>query len=650
MQNDFYQQLLANFFFSPSGLFIAIDPDGIFEDVNLLTTFKENGFQILRYENPIEFRYQFEKSYRTKKGKNDGQKFLILFPNAQNRKNELPYDILKNARIVSLGLADLFPGMDISALRNLPGEFYAQLFRLRSGYAQERLGQKASIDFIFTEIFGLEPGLICDEKTLLISLLKLHQQNTSLPELYSQHLLQKLSKQAALRNLPLKELIFDRSDFFHILQHSWEVFIRQIEEKPLENQIDQGWVFNPDLFKIFEVQALVKNYFHEGNLKPVKSELVFKEKAAWYLAGLQNVAEYQQEKIAALNQLIQPLLESSSTQSYQVWFKIAQLWAEIKSTFLQIESFDDPQILQTETNLSDQFETWIRANFDSLLSLPPVQPVLVHHIPQMIARQLRQNCCQKSALIVLDGMAYWQWLIIKNGLLKHSKLLNLKSQAVFAWIPSITAVSRQAIFSGLQPQYFSESILHTNQESKLWETFWQKEGYQENEIQYFRNIENKNIFTEILPQNKILGLVINTVDEIMHGNVLGEKGMLSHLQQWSEGDYFCSLLNALISQGYKIWLTSDHGNLETTQQIKLSEGALAASAGERVRVYQQIENRKIVANTADWSSASLPDDYYPLLAKDKYSFSKQSGKIITHGGASLEEVIVPLIEIGEKYE
>ena len=79
-----------------------------------------------------------------------------------------------------------------------------------------------------------------------------------------------------------------------------------------------------------------------------------------------------------------------------------------------------------------------------------------------------------------------------------------------------------------------------------------------------------------------------------------------------------------------------------------SEGAIAETRGERARIYPTPELRSQVAknfpDTAIWHPAGLPSIYYPLLAKGTNAFINKGKSTVTHGGFSMEEVIVPLIK------
>jgi len=108
-------------------------------------------------------------------------------------------------------------------------------------------------------------------------------------------------------------------------------------------------------------------------------------------------------------------------------------------------------------------------------------------------------------------------------------------------------------------------------------------------------------------------------------------------------------LNILLDSGFDITLTSDHGNIEAYGCGSPKEGAVAEVRGERVRIFSdELLRKKVKASFPDsieWPSVGLPDDFLPLIAPDRTAFVGEGARIVTHGGISLEEVIVPLIHI-----
>lgn len=122
------------------------------------------------------------------------------------------------------------------------------------------------------------------------------------------------------------------------------------------------------------------------------------------------------------------------------------------------------------------------------------------------------------------------------------------------------------------------------------------------------------------------------------------------IELWLEQGFLETLLNELTKRGYLVWITSDHGNIECEGKGRLSgEGILAIGRGERARMYTSENLRDVAAKKSPfackWKPIGLPEGYYPLLATGNSAFISEREKAVSHGGISIDEVIVPLIRV-----
>lgn len=155
------------------------------------------------------------------------------------------------------------------------------------------------------------------------------------------------------------------------------------------------------------------------------------------------------------------------------------------------------------------------------------------------------------------------------------------------------------------------------------------------------------------PGIKVIGLVVNTVDDIMHGMELGQAGMHNQVRLWAEQGFIMRLLDLLLNSGFRITITSDHGNLEAEGIGRPTDGVIAEARGERMRIYTDRGLRTALKvqypNVIDWAGVGLPDGVYPVLAPGRSAFTPRGGRIVGHGGISIEELIVPLVQV-ERWE
>jgi hypothetical protein len=139
------------------------------------------------------------------------------------------------------------------------------------------------------------------------------------------------------------------------------------------------------------------------------------------------------------------------------------------------------------------------------------------------------------------------------------------------------------------------------------------------------------------------------VDKIAHGIELGTAGMHNQIRQWATQGFMIELLNLLLKNHFEIFITSDHGNIEARGCGQVAEGAIVDVRGARARVYsdkvlrEQIKKR--FPDAIDWPPFGLPENFLPLLAPNRSAFIATGKRVVSHGGISIEELIVPYIQV-----
>jgi hypothetical protein len=244
--------------------------------------------------------------------------------------------------------------------------------------------------------------------------------------------------------------------------------------------------------------------------------------------------------------------------------------------------------------------------------------------------------------------------VARAGLLDQLPALQFSEGAVFAWIPTITSVSRQAIFAGKPPAGFPDTISTTTAESALWSAFWEDQGLDRGAVGYEKGLRDHADLARVdtlvsQARMRVVGLVVNQIDEMMHGEKLGTEGLHDSIRLWIDKGFMAELLSLLAGSGYQIVLTADHGNIEARGADSPYEQSLANSRGTRARIYANEELRSkvhmTVPNAVPWPTTGLPPDYWPLLAPSRTAFATAGVPLVTHGGSALEEVVVPYIRV-----
>ena len=617
-------------------LTFVFDPDHLLSEEKVQLSLKERGFDILEYEGNIEFRYIYESQYR-----DEHNSELAVMVHGKDL-NELPYDILKDSRHLSLSLEALFPNLSYPIVSQLDKRYFDKLYNIQEKQNSAVLGDKSTMDFILRHIYEISIELIQDKVSLLKCLLRCHYSNLDIPEELQNYLFTEFQKNPQLNIWPLALIVFDANGFYTFLQEQWPNYLTELQCGIVK---EESVPFGHE-----DILVYIDNLFVEGKLRPIKAPEINLSKSDWARCGIRD--EDNTERTESLYILLEkdlPTIESN----YEEWLSYASKWASLSAMVHTDMRSDKKRYREFLSKLNSLFSDWLIQHYMSLANIPPMHTAMVHHIPRCLSRELAKDNNAKIALIVADGLAMDQWATIRNVLEEKNSNLIIKDGASFAWVPTLTSVSRQAIFSGKIPIYFADSINTTSKEPKLWQQFWEDHGLTKMQIEYKKSLGKGDAISDLnelvrAGKTKALGLVINTVDDIMHGMELGAAGMHNQVTQWVEQGYLENMINGLLDRGFDVWLTADHGNIECHGKGRVSEGAIADTRGERVRVYPTKELRDRVGNefsfSKPWKSDALPVEYLPLIAEQDYAFIREGDSVVGHGGISIEEVIVPFIK------
>lgn len=651
---NWYSSILSDFTPQVAPLTLVADPDNLLTEAGILQAIKERGFEILHFEDAISFRYVYEFQYRYISKTID----LVIVVNAEEQELcKLPYDLLKTARQLTFSINSLFPNLSYTIVNALDRSYFDLLYQAQTQYKPQQLGDNATSNFILRHVFDTDPDSIKQTSDLLLMLLRRHYRAPSIPTILDEYLLQKLQQQRLLSKIPLSKIVSNRQAFFEFIQNKWFEFISQKLNKS-NSATESGGTYAPSdnlSFDNKDIQLYINNLFTEGYLQPIKAEELKITTGQLELNPWIAASVYIDPK-AEQNRRLQSLLELTITENnarYQDWLKFAQTWAELIVLWHEEKAPNlEEQFLALQEQVDGAFLNWVDSRYGTLYNQVGNTPVMLHQIPRYIERYLEASTTNKVALVVLDGLAFDQWLVLRKVLLKQQTKLKFNTEAVFAWLPTITSVSRQAIFAGKPPVYFPNSLDTTAKEESLWKQYWTERGFNPLSVAYLKGLGKTNtaslVETKLSPKIKVIGLVVDIVDEIMHGMQLGTAGMHNQVRQWAELGIMSNLLDLLLQNNFQVFLTSDHGNIEATGMGQPKEGATADVRGERVRVYPDKLLRSLVKNefaTAIEWQFGLPPQYLPLLAPRRQAFIRQGEKIVAHGSTCVEELIVPFISI-----
>jgi hypothetical protein len=662
--NSWREHILKEFIPGVSRLTLVSDPDGLMAEEGIVAALRERGFEMLEFEDPIAFRYSYESKYRSKWDSGEPTELVVAVRVPTNDLTTLPYDLLQAGRVLSFNLGEIFPNLSYPVVESLDRSDLDALYRAQLQYKPDNLGDNATKDFVLRHVFGIAPELINQPSDLLRVLLRLHYKGQRIPSIIDERFIQIVRQNKSFNDWPLEQIIPDREAFFSFLQERWPIFLDKVvadEANKIGEQSETYLRFQGPKeipFDHDDIRVYIDNLFLEGILSPVQHPEAEKLSDKWVAVGLiTDPSADAQRRMEGLLESMEAAIPDMESR-YHDWLSFAPRWAELITLFYETGPSDNlkEKFLALRERIDIAFLSWVMKRYAGLHNQPPTPPVMLHHVPKTLARSLEGRNNEKVALILIDGMSFDEWIVLRNAIILHLPELKFRERAVFAWLPTITSVSRQSAFSGKPPIYFPESIHTTNREKDLWNSFWLDHGLSKVEVGYVKGIRDGKLklVEEIIshPRMRVVGIIVDKIDKIMHGMELGTAGMHNQIRQWTEQGFMVELLDLLIKHEFRIFLTSDHGNIEAKGCGRPSEGSVADLRGERVRIYPDVrlrrQTREKFPDAIEWPAIGLPDYYLPLIAHNRAAFVSEGETVVAHGGITLEELIVPFIHFDRR--
>ncbi len=243
---------------------------------------------------------------------------------------------------------------------------------------------------------------------------------------------------------------------------------------------------------------------------------------------------------------------------------------------------------------------------------------------------------QKIALICFDGMGVAEWQILRQYLSGGS--FTYSEKFMLSLIPTMTKISRSAIYYGDAQNVYS---LKSPNENKQFRDF-----FSDRKCGFYRegDIENEDSLLGV----DLASVIYNFFDDIGHHTQL-PKGNISkdlyfqNLQNYLEQSKIKDELLLLKKLGYKIFFCSDHGCVAAQGNGQKIDKFLIEEASKRATLI----NKTQLADFYDVDHYDVPfvEDKVTLLARGRTIFASTTVQEISHGGITLEELIVPFVEI-----
>ena len=111
--------ILKEFVPNISKLTLVADPDALLTEEKLALELKNRGFDLIEFNDPVEFRYAYESKYRVKWDQGEHTDLVVVLRIQDSEIEALPYDLLKTGRKLVFNLGELFPNLSYPVIEKL---------------------------------------------------------------------------------------------------------------------------------------------------------------------------------------------------------------------------------------------------------------------------------------------------------------------------------------------------------------------------------------------------------------------------------------------------------------------------------------------------------------------------------------------------
>ena len=363
----------------------------------------------------------------------------------------------------------------------------------------------------------------------------------------------------------------------------------------------------------------------------------------------------------------------------QTWQDWTEVYRRLVHWELQLSSTDSSmtemlQMQKEEANLG--FAKFVKKNYMAWVDGKDA-PLMSHRVFKERVFPLL-NDGQKVFLVVLDNFRYDQWRMLAHEL---GDQFDIDEDLYCSILPTATQYARNAIFSGLMPDQIArmfpdlwvdedEEEGKNLNEAPLIQT--QIERYRRHDTFSYHKVNNSQDADRLMQQlnqlkkNALNVVVFNFIDMLSHARTESrmvrelannESAYRSITLSWFRHSVIADFFRQLTQTDYKVIVTTDHGSIRCTKPVKIV-GDRNTNTNLRYKLGKNLSyNDKDVFVIREPQKAQLPapnlstsyvfatgDAFFAYPNNYNYYVSYYRDTF-QHGGISMEEMLIPLVEL-----
>ncbi len=388
-------------------------------------------------------------------------------------------------------------------------------------------------------------------------------------------------------------------------------------------------------------------------------------------------ASYQQQ----FQQLSMQIMDCRTWQEWVDIYKRLVRWElELSATDSQMTEMLNMQ--KEEANrgfgkyIKQNYMDWM-SRFDGKGAKDDSMPILS---PELFKTKVFPllNEGEKVFLIVLDNFRYDQWKMLEKEI---GDQFEIDEDLYCSILPTATQYARNAIFSGLMPEQIEKMF------PELWVDEDEEEGKNLNEEPLIKTqlerYRRKNTFSyhkintsteadKLMSQlnewqkNDLNVVVFNFIDMLSHARTESkmvrelansESAYRSITLSWFRHSVIADLFRQLSQSDYRVLITTDHGSIRTTNPVKIV-GDRNTNTNLRYKLGKNLsyDSKELFVikdpHKAHLPSPNLSTSYVIATGDDFFAYPNNYNYYVSyyrntfqHGGISMEEMIIPIINL-----
>lgn len=367
-----------------------------------------------------------------------------------------------------------------------------------------------------------------------------------------------------------------------------------------------------------------------------------------------------------------------------------QEWGEVYKTLihheLEIENTEHKsmkevlEMQKSEANsnfcrfMTSNYEEWINDEYDDA-------PLFSHQVmEELLFPKLKDG--ENVFFILIDNMRMDQWKLFEPLIADY---FHIDKETIYSSIlPTATHYARNAIFSGLMPSEMKKKHpdLWAEEDDEGSKNNFEKEFLEANlkrhkidcKFSYHKVLNNdfgKGLVDKFsnLKNNQLNTIVYNFVDMLSHART--DMRMIKELAaddaayrslsvSWFRHSSLFEMIRKIADSGYKLVITTDHGTIRVKRPFKIIGDKntntnlrykLGKNLGyEEKNVYpvKHPESLFLPKPNVSTSYAFAIEDYFFAYPNNFNHYVQHYSDTFQHGGISMEEMILPYIDLSPK--